>query len=54
MKTSNIYEWLLKNNCPWDFEQDDSSAYAGCPRETPILFSNKEDKVSEEYNLEDV
>ena len=53
MNRSKLYEWLLDNDCPWDFELDDSSSYVDCPREFPILFSNKEDKLSEEYNLEE-
>ena len=53
MNYSKLSEWLLDNDCPWDFELDDSSSYAQCPREIPILFSNKEDKLSEEYNLEE-
>jgi hypothetical protein len=54
MNRSKLYEWLLDNDCPWDFELDDSSSYCMCPRETPILFSNKEDKLSEKYDLEEV
>ena len=47
MNQSKLYEWLLDNDCPWDFQLDESSYYLEYLQELPILFSdNEEDRVT--------
>tara|TARA_X000000368_G_scaffold391977_1_gene356399 strand:- start:598 stop:735 length:138 start_codon:yes stop_codon:yes gene_type:complete len=41
MDYSKLSEWLLDNDCPWDFQLDASSSYIEDSQEVPILFSEK-------------
>ncbi len=42
MNYSKLSEWLLDNDCPWDFQIDESSYYVDQLQELPILFTDKE------------
>ena len=49
MNYSKLSEWLLDNDCPWDFQLDESSSYrcadpfeAEDLQECSLLFSDKE------------
>ena len=43
MNYSKLSEWLLDNDCPWDFQLDESSSYSKDLEEVPLLFSEKEE-----------
>ena len=53
MNRSKLYEWLLDNDCPWDFDTDEGEAdwLGSCT----LVFSDKEeetevrDMTDEEY-----
>ena len=41
MNRSKLIEWLLENDCPFDFQIDESSSYSRDLNECPLLFSEK-------------
>ena len=42
MNRSKLYEWLLDNDCPWDFDTDEGEAnFLGT---CTLVFSEKEEK----------
>ena len=43
MNRSKLYEWLLDNNCPFEWSTDNSSAYINDVDSCPIVFEPKED-----------
>ncbi len=42
MNRSKLYEWLLDNDCPFEWQTDESSSYIDDPNECPIVFTDKE------------
>ena len=52
MNRSKLFEWLLDNDCPWDFDIDESADFLGS---CTLVFTDKEeetevrDMTDEEY-----
>ena len=44
MDYSKLSEWLLDNDCPWDFQLDESSSYSTDLIGVPLLFEDKEEE----------
>ena len=45
MNYSKLYEWLLENDCPWEWQTDESSSYIDDLNTHPILFLDKEEEA---------
>ena len=43
MNRSKLYEWLLDNDCPFEWNMDESSSYIDDVDACPIVFEPKED-----------
>ena len=50
MNRSKLYEWLLDNDCPWDFDTDESEAdFLGT---CTLVFSEKEEEKEDEKHID--
>ncbi len=42
MNRSKLYEWLLDNDCPWDFDDAPDLGLEQSLNETTLVFTDKE------------
>ena len=45
MNRSKLYEWLLDNDCPWDFDDAPDLGLEQSLNETTLVFTDKEEET---------